>query len=86
MCNSFTIFFSAPLICEGAVTFKNLQQPLQQISIENITKLLTSIFHLVIQKKGPNFLQSIWRSSGLNFADYMPESQVESFLEMNVCL
>lgn len=48
------------------------------------SKLLALIFRLIIEDKGPNYLQDMWQSSGVVLADFMNQNQVDAFIKDNV--
>ncbi|KAK5645721.1 hypothetical protein RI129_004185 [Pyrocoelia pectoralis] len=73
-----------PLLYDNAITFRDLQKCFSLIiSSGHASQVLTNMFNLIIQEKGPNFLQNSWNSSGQKLSDYMPESQVDSFVKDN---
>uniref|UniRef100_A0A1Y1NIM6 MI domain-containing protein n=2 Tax=Photinus pyralis TaxID=7054 RepID=A0A1Y1NIM6_PHOPY len=73
-----------PVLYENAITFRDLYKCFG-VLIRNghASPVLKNIFEIIIQEKGPNFLQANWNSCGQKFSDYMPESQVDEFLKAN---
>jgi hypothetical protein len=73
------------LICEEALSLNRLHKSCELIINQgHASKLLGALFKLVVSEKGPNFLNSCWRASGLNLVDFMKPNQAETFLKDNV--
>lgn len=81
-----TVFIvSVDLICEEVLPLNRLNKSFEiLIGQDQAARLLAPLFKQVISEKGPNFLQSIWQASGLQLTDFMPASQVDSFVKDNV--
>ncbi|KAF2880179.1 hypothetical protein ILUMI_25980 [Ignelater luminosus] len=74
----------SPILCQEAATLKDLHKSFGLLIRKNhASKLLILLFKLIIQEKGPNFLQNSWNNSGFTFANYMPESEVDNFVKEN---
>ncbi|RZC05037.1 eukaryotic translation initiation factor 4 gamma 3-like, partial [Asbolus verrucosus] len=72
------------LICEEALHLARLHKSCERIINQGHgSKLLASLFKLVVSEKGPNFLTSCWRASGLSLDNFMDPSQVDSFVKDN---
>ncbi|CAH1183097.1 unnamed protein product [Phaedon cochleariae] len=72
------------LLCMEAVPLKRLHKScIILIGQRQADRLLAPLFKLVVSKKGPNFLQSSWSKSGLQLADFMDSSLVQSFISDN---
>jgi translation initiation factor 4G len=72
------------LICEEALSLNRLHKSCELIINQgHASKLLGALFKLVVSEKGPNFLNSCWRASGLNLVDFMKPNQAETFLKDN---
>ncbi|XP_017771078.1 PREDICTED: eukaryotic translation initiation factor 4 gamma 3-like isoform X2 [Nicrophorus vespilloides] len=46
-------------------------------------KLIASTFKFIVTEKGPNFLNEIWKSSGLKLSDFMDPNEVDKFVDTN---
>lgn len=79
-------FFVVHPICEEALPLKTLHKCCEVlISQKHAGNLLKNLFSLIIEEKGPNFLQNIWQSSGLSFNDFIvPAQDAATFVKDNV--
>lgn len=77
---------SVDLICTEALSLARLHECCKtNIIIQGHGgKFLSSLFKMVINAKGPNFLSSCWRSSELKFEDFVADDHMKAFLEENV--
>ncbi|KAG5882343.1 hypothetical protein JTB14_037626 [Gonioctena quinquepunctata] len=72
------------LVCEEALPLKELfSYFLILIDQRQADKLLAPLFKLVVSKKGPDFLSSIWNKSGLQLREFVPNNSVDSFIADN---
>ncbi|XP_018568899.1 eukaryotic translation initiation factor 4 gamma 1 isoform X2 [Anoplophora glabripennis] len=72
------------LICEEVLPLGRLYKSFKVlISQEHAARVLAPLFKQVVSEKGPNFMHSIWHASGLQLTDFMPSSQVDSFVKDN---
>ncbi|CAH1972490.1 unnamed protein product [Acanthoscelides obtectus] len=71
-------------LCEEALPLNRLHKSIAAlIEQRQATNILAPLFRLVVSKKGPNFLQQIFKTSGLQLTDFMNSSDVDSFVQSN---
>lgn len=90
--------FICPLLAEGVLTLKLLQQTLCDSELVNLEpsnenypgnspgKLLLHIFNILKKEKGPSFLRTLWVDSGVTFSDFVPSNKVNDFIKVNVSI
>ncbi|KAJ8985508.1 hypothetical protein NQ317_015052 [Molorchus minor] len=72
------------LVCEEVLPLSRLYKSFQPlIKQDRAVEVLVPLFKFVVTEVGPNFLQNIWQVSGLQLTDFMPASQIKSFIEDN---
>ncbi|XP_050307048.1 eukaryotic translation initiation factor 4 gamma 1-like isoform X3 [Anthonomus grandis grandis] len=70
------------LIAKEVMSFSRLHKLLDTLIQTNTAKkVLQHLFALIVEKKGGAFLHGIWKKSGLQLSDFMPASEVESFIQ-----
>lgn len=47
----------------------------------HMANFLGPLFKLLVQEKGPKFLQTIWQNSKLNLASFLETNEINSFVE-----
>nr|CAH7761946.1 unnamed protein product [Callosobruchus chinensis] len=71
-------------LCEEALPLVRLHKSIAVlVEQKQATKILAPLFKLVVTKKGPNFLQNIFTTSGLQLTDFMNSAEVDPFVEGN---
>lgn len=81
----FLFYFVVHPICQEALPLTTLHKCCEVLILQNHAgNLLKTLFSLIIQEKGPNFLQNIWQSSGLSFNDFLSEQDATKFVKDNV--
>lgn len=81
----YNIYILVHPVCEEALSLKTLYKCCEILIAQNHAgNLLKVLFRLVIEEKGPNFLQNLWQASGLSFSDFLPSEDAAKFVKDNV--
>lgn len=80
-----SFFFLVHPVCLEALPLRTLHKCCEVlINQKHAGNLLKTLFSLIIQEKGPNFLHNLWQSSGLSFSDFLPAQDAEKYIKDNV--
>ncbi|XP_069119256.1 LOW QUALITY PROTEIN: eukaryotic translation initiation factor 4 gamma 3-like [Argopecten irradians] len=73
-----------PMVQDGSVPFSFLKDAIEPLKASRkASVLLAAILHDASKREGHKKIASIWKSSGLQWSDFMPNDDVKPFLRTN---
>lgn len=74
--------FSAPALAMEAVSLLDIYKSASVLlQMGHMGNFLGPLFKLLVQEKGPKFLQNIWHSSKLSLSLFLKPNEINSFVE-----